>query len=402
MTHRNGWTPRDQQAVPASLVSRSNCVVHLFVALCLLVLPACAAPQPKGEVIVYAAAPLSGWQADGGQTVVGGARLMAERVNEAGGLLGYRVKVIAVDDEADSEVAVTVAEQVQAAIERGDRVLGVVGHYNSGQSLAAMEIYKDLPIIVVTPTASDVTLTQRGYRNFFRVNANDAAQGPVDARFLVHELVVNRIAVVHADNEYGRGLADQMVAALRAEGVEPAAVIEIPEGAPTQAAAVREIQSVQPDAVFLAAYETEGYVLLPELREAGVTVPFMASDGCFLYEFIDGSGPAAEGAYVSGITPDSGLVADSKWWEEYQELEARNPGTYSVAGYSAMEVLVEGVKKAGAFSASELAEAIRGLDFQSLVGRISYDAAGDLREQTIYIFQVRNGEFVQVFSDQPL
>jgi len=399
MTYRTGWIPGKRQSDSLGLVSGIRCVAFLFVGLGLLMLPACGAPQPKGEVTVYVAAPLSGWQADGGQTVVGGARLMAQRVNDAGGLLGYTLKVVAVDDEADSEVAVAVAEGVQAAIQRGDRVLGVVGHYNSGQSLAAMEIYQDLPIIVVTPTASDVTLTQRGYRNFFRVNATDAAQGPVDAHFLVQELGAKRIAVVHADNEYGRGLADQMVTALRGLGTEPAAVIEIREGAPTQAAAVREIQSVQPDAVFLAGYETEGYVLLPELREAGISVPFMASDGCFLYEFIDGSGPAAEGAYVSGITPDSDLVADNNWQKEYQELEARNPGTYSVAGYSAMEVLVEGVRKANTFSAPQLAEAIRSLDFQSLVGRISYDSSGDLREQTIYIFQVQNGEFVQVFSD---
>jgi branched-chain amino acid transport system substrate-binding protein len=401
MSHRITWNPKEGDTVDAGLMSPGKRLVLVLIGFCLLVLPACSPPQPKGEVIVYVAAPLSGWQADGGQTVVGGARLMAERINDAGGVLGYTLKVIAVDDEADSEVAVAVAEQVRAAIERGDRVLGVVGHYNSGQSLAAMEVYKDLPIVVVTPTASDVTLTQKGYGNFFRVNASDAAQGPVDARFLVQELGVQRIAVVHADNEYGRGLGDQMISALRGLGVEPAVVIEIPEGAPTQAAAVQEIQAVQPDAVFLAGYETEGYVLLPELREAGVTVPFMGSDGCFLYEFIDGSGPAAEGAYVSGITPDSELVADSKWWEEYQELEARNPGTYSVAGYSAMEVLVEGVKRADTLSADQVAEAIRALDLQSLVGRISYDAAGDLKEQTIYIFQVQNGEFVQVFSDQP-
>jgi branched-chain amino acid transport system substrate-binding protein len=306
---------------------------------------------------------------------------------------------VAVDDEADSEVAVQVAEEIEAAIQRGDKVVGLVGHYNSGQSLAAMEIYKDLPIVVITPTASDVSLTQKGYTNFFRVNATDAAQGPVDARFLVQQLGARRIAVVHADNEYGRGLREQMVMALRGLGVEPAVVIEIPEGAPTQTRAVQQVKSVQPDAIFLAGYETEGYVLLPELREAGVTASFMASDGCFLYEFIDGSGPAAEGAYVSGITPDSKLVADRNWWKEYQELETRNPGTYSIAGYSAMEVMVEGIKKAGTFSAAQVSEAIRGLQFKSLVGNISYDAAGDLREQQIYVFQVQNGDFVQVLSE---
>jgi len=367
----------------------------IVVAFCLLVFAGCAAPQPKGEVVVYVAAPLSGWQADGGQTVVGGVRLMAEVVNAAGGLLGYKVKVLAIDDEADSDVAVQVAQEIEAALQRGDRVIGIVGHYNSGQSLAAMEIYKDLPLIVVTPTASDVSLTQKGYTNFFRVNATDAAQAPVDARFLVQELGAKRIALVYTDNEYGRGLRDQMVAALKTLEVDAVAVIEIPEAAPTQATAVQQVKAVQPDAVFLAGYETEGYILLPELREAGVTVPFMASDGCFLYEFIDGAGPAAEGAYVSGITPDHRLTTDPKWWREYQELEARNPGTYSIAGYSAMEVIAEGVKKAGTLNASQVAQAIRSLDFQSLVGRISYNSAGDLREQKVYIFQVKDGDFVQ-------
>ncbi len=376
----------------AILVKRWGRLVMLTLALSIATL-GCSVPQPKGELLVYVAAPLSGWQADGGQTVVGGARLMAERVNAAGGLLGYNLKVLAVDDEADSDVAVTVAQEIADALRSGRKVIGVVGHYNSGQSLAAMEIYRNLPLVVVTPTSSDVSLTERGFSNFFRVNATDAAQAPVDARFLIERLGARRIALVHANNEYGRGLKDQMLRAMAELGVQPAAVIEIPEAAPTQSDAVKKVLALQPDAVFLAGYETEGYVLLPELREAGLTVPFMASDGCFLYEFIDGSGLASEGAYVSGITPDPVSSADAKWWKEYQELEARNPGTYSIAGYSAMQVIVEGIKKAGAPDGAQVVNAIRGLDFQSLVGRISYDPNGDLEEQRIYVFQVKEGEF---------
>lgn len=187
-----------------------------------------------------------------------------------------------------------------------------------------------------------------------------------------------------------------MVAALQDLGIAPAAVIEIPEGAPTQAKAVEQIKALQPDAVFLAGYETEGYVLLPELREAGVVAAFMASDGCFLYEFIDGSGAAAEGAYVSGVTPDPKVAIESKWRSEYQKVEARNPGTYSIAGYSAMAVIAEGARKAGSLDANKLIDAIRSLDFQSLVGRISFDQSGDLKDQRVYIFQVKNGDFSQV------
>lgn len=370
--------------------------VAVVLSLVLMTQTGCGRSRPKGEVFVYVAAPLSGWQADGGQTVVGGVRLMADRINRAGGLLGYHVNVVALDDEADSDVAVSVAEQIKAALQEGKKIIGVVGHYNSGQTLAAMEVYKDLPLIIITPTASDVSITRKGYSNFFRVNATDAAQAPVDARFLVEKLGARRIVVVHANNEYGRGLRDQMRSALKALSLEPLAVIEIPEAATSQSKAVAQIKELQPDAIFLAGYETEGYVLLPELREAGVTVPFMASDGCFLYEFIDGSGPAAEGAYVSGITPDPKVVADKKWWADYQQIETRNPGTYSVAGYSAMDVIAAGVRQANSFDARLVEKALRSLKLQTLVGSVQFDSSGDLEEQKVYLFQVKDGEFVQL------
>ncbi|MHB9033720.1 MAG: branched-chain amino acid ABC transporter substrate-binding protein [Anaerolineae bacterium] len=350
----------------------------------------------KGDIIVYVAAPLSGWQADGGQTVVGGAKVAAERANAAGGVLGYRIKVVALDDEADTDVAVNVANEIAGAVKGGERVLGIIGHYNSGQSAAALQIYKDLPVIVITPTSSDPSLTHEGYTNFFRVNATDASQAPYDADFMVNDLQAQRIAVVYAENDYGQALKDEMVKALQNLGKPAVAVIGIPEGADTQQDAVAKIQEANPDMVFLAGYETEGYVMLPELRSAGVTAKFMASDGCFLYEFIDGSGKSAEGAYVSGFAPDTSTVTDKAWFNSYQQLEARNPGTYSLAGYSAMTVLIEGARKANSLDYIKIGEALRSNAFSTLVGTIRYDANGDIQDQRIFIFQVVDGVFVQV------
>ncbi|HOQ99769.1 MAG TPA: branched-chain amino acid ABC transporter substrate-binding protein [Anaerolineae bacterium] len=358
-------------------------------------LAACGGPSLKGDVTVYVAAPLSGWQAEGGQTVAGGVRLAAEQINRKGGLLGYRVKVVALDDEADSDVAAEVAQDVAAGIQ-SEHVVAVIGHYNSDQTATGLEVYKDLPIVVITPTATDPSLSAQGYRNFFRVNATDAAQAPADAEFLVKDLGLKRIAIVYANNGYGRGLRQEMVRALQTHGVSPAAEIEIVEAANTHKAAVDQIVALRPDAIFLAGYETEGYVILPELREAGITAPFLASDGCFLYEFVDGSGPAAEGAYVSGVTPDSRAVADDAWWKDYQEVEKRNPGTYSVAGYAAMSVLAQGIEHAKTFDGPQVAQALHELNYASLIGPVAYDDKGDLKQQSIYIFQVQDGKFVQI------
>ncbi len=157
----------------------------------------------KGEALVYVAGPLSGFQANAGQTVLGGARLAAEQINCAGGLLGYKVTIVGVDDQSDSDVAVSIAEEIAVGRRPGPEVLGVIGHLNSGQTLAAMEVYKDLSFVVITPTASEMSLTQKATRNFFRVNANDTTQARVDAGFLVNTLGAKRIAMVHNDDPYG-------------------------------------------------------------------------------------------------------------------------------------------------------------------------------------------------------
>jgi branched-chain amino acid transport system substrate-binding protein len=220
--------------------------------LSLLLLAGCTTQTNRGEVTVYVAAPLTGFQANGGQTILGGVKLAAAKLNQSGGLLGYRIDVVPMDDESDSDVAVAVAEEIRTAVAQGQRVLGVIGHYNSGQTLAAMETYKDLPIIVVTPTASETSITQRGYRNFFRVNANDAVQARVDAEFLVNTLGARRVALLHNDTEYGVGLGREIAAELQRLGAEVVLTRQVQEGQDRYAAEVDQIRQANPDAIFYA------------------------------------------------------------------------------------------------------------------------------------------------------
>lgn len=372
----------------------------LLVLVVALLLTACGGSQEptKGDVIVYVAGPLSGFQANGGQTVLGGARLAAAKINQAGGLLGYKVTVVGLDDESDTDVALGVAAQIQEAVERGDRVLGVIGHLNSGQTLAAMEVYKDLSVVVITPTASEVSLTQKGYDNFFRVNANDTAQARVDAGFLVEQLGARRVAVVHNDDPYGQGLGQLIAGELQALGAEVPLTLQVAVEQSTFANEIPQIVAAAPDAIFYAGYEVEAPYLRLELVEAGLNVPFLASDGAFLAATIDEAGSAAEGMYVSAFGPRPETAVDEIWIKEYQAVEYRNPDTYSVNGYSALEVLAEGVKEAGSFDADQVAGAIRGLTaVDTPMGSLSYGAEGDLRDQKIYVFQVRDGDWVQVY-----
>ncbi|MCB0152304.1 MAG: branched-chain amino acid ABC transporter substrate-binding protein, partial [Caldilineaceae bacterium] len=217
----------------------------IILVIALAVTAACGgggAPD-RGDVVVYVAVPLSGFQANGGQTILGGVRLAAAEINNAGGLLGYRVVVRPLDDESDSDVALARTEEVRQAIDSGERVLGVIGHLNSGQTEAAMGVYKDLPIVVVSATASEQSLTERNYENFFRVNANDSVQAQVSADFLVDKLNAGKIAVLYNNTGYGQGLAASLVNDLEAKGVQVPLQIEVEEGQSLYTQEVAQVQS---------------------------------------------------------------------------------------------------------------------------------------------------------------
>jgi branched-chain amino acid transport system substrate-binding protein len=371
----------------------------MLILLMIMVLAGCGGgrKQPtKGDVVVYVAVPLSGFQANGGQTVLGGVRLAAEEINRSGGLLGYRVVVRPLDDESDSDVAVSQVAQIQEALSRGERVIAVIGHLNSGQTLAAMELYKDLPLIVITPTASEQSLSQKGYTNFFRVNASDDVQAAVDARFLTEYLKATRVAVAFNNTEYGKGLAASLIKELEARGVQAVARIEVEEGQGQYAEEVKQIQAANPDAIFYAGYEIEAPFLRYELVKAGITIPMLGSDGVFLAASIDDSDGTAEGMYVSAFAPSPRYVADAKWFEAYQVVEYRNPDTYSVNGYVAMQVLAEGVRKANTFDASKVADTLRSDAVSTLLNSLRYQSNGDLTDPQIWIYQVANSEFQQV------
>jgi branched-chain amino acid transport system substrate-binding protein len=349
-----------------------------------------------GDVIVYVGVPLSGFQANGGQTVLGGVRLAAEEINRNGGLLGHRVVVRPLDDESDSDVAVANVDEIRGAIDSGDQVIGVIGHLNSGQTDATLDLYNDLGLIVITPTASEQSLTQRGYTNFFRINANDAIQAAVDARFLAEQMDASAVAVVHNDTDYGKGLAASLAQQLTQHDASEALRIEVDEGQSEYSEVVQRLRNTSADAIFYAGYEIEAPYLRAALVEAGIDLPMLASDGAFLAATIDESNGAAEGMYVSAFAPSPQNAADPQWIEAYQAVEYRDPDTYSVNGYVAMQVLAEGVRKAETLQADAIASALRSAPVSTLLGNLQFNEQGDLVEPEIWIYQVQNSEFQQV------
>ena len=140
-----------------------------------------------------------------------------EDINAAGGMLGKKIELSKGDDVSDPKQGVSVANKFAA-----DGVKFVVGHFNSGVTIPASDVYAENGMIVVTPAATNPKLTEKGLWNTFRTCGRDDQQGKVAAAYIVKEFKGKNIGVVHDKTPYGQGLADETRKAMNAAGVKEA------------------------------------------------------------------------------------------------------------------------------------------------------------------------------------
>jgi len=346
----------------------------------------------QGEIVIGYAGPLTGSQAAVGIDLWRGAELAARHYNCQGGVLGRKVVIVPLDDQADGEVAVEVARQFVA-----QKVYAVVGHYSSGATMPASSIYAQAGILEVTTMASNPDISRQGFRTFFRVCPVDSVQGPVDAEFAVRTLGARRIAIVYIGGDtYSEGLRAEF--ARRAQELGATIVAAYPYVDPPVdfSEVVAHLKADAPDLVFFSGYYPGGDLLLRQMRASGLTATFLSGDGSFEYGFLRDAGRAAEGAYVSSLFPDILSRPEmAAWVREFRERYRYQPGINSPAGYAAVQVILEGIQQAGTLDVEKVAEAIHNMTIETPYGPLRYDEKGDLLEQKIPIFVVKEGRFVE-------
>jgi branched-chain amino acid transport system substrate-binding protein len=254
---------------------------------------------------------------------------------------------------------------------------------------------------MITPTSSNPDLTKQGLPYVFRVNPTDEAQGPQLARFAIEKLGKKRIAIIHDETDYAKGLAAEFTTAARNLGVMPVLTILAPSGRDQYTDILTKVKDAGPELVFGAIDYPAAEVMLLNKKVLGMSNEWLFGDAVFQYEVILTTGSASEGIYVSSFVPSiRGLErADAREFiKQYRELFNRNPGPDSVPGALALDVWARGVKAAGTFNADAVATAIKKLQFAAPITNLSiaYDQKGDLVNPVIYISQVRDGQFVGV------
>jgi branched-chain amino acid transport system substrate-binding protein len=155
------------------------------------------------DIIIGVAGPITGPNAAFGAQFQRGVEQAAEDINAAGGVLGQQIKIEIGDDVSDPKQGISVANKFVA-----DGVKYVVGHFNSGVSIPASEVYAENGVLEITPASTNPQYTDRGLWNTFRTCGRDDQQGKVAGDYIVANMKDAKVAIIHDKTPYGVGLVD--------------------------------------------------------------------------------------------------------------------------------------------------------------------------------------------------
>lgn len=347
----------------------------------------------SGEQLVRmgAAAPLTGPQAHLGKDNEYGTRMAIEEANAKGIVIGGKkihFELISEDDQADPKTATVVAQKLL-----DDKVVGVIGHLNSGTTIPAAKIYSDNDIPQISPSATAVTYTHQGFKTAFRVMANDAQQGHVLGEYAVKHLHAVKLAVIDDRTAYGQGLADEFIKAAKASGAQIVAHEYTSDKSVDFTAVLTAVKGAQPDLLFYAGMDAQAGPMARQIKGLALNVLFMTADGSNTPEFIKLAAEAAEGAYASlpGVPLEKmpgGKAFEARFVAKYQPIQL-----YAPYCFDAVNVMIAAMQKADSVEPAKYLRALAGINYQGVTANISFDAYGDLKGGAVTMYQVRQGKW---------
>jgi branched-chain amino acid transport system substrate-binding protein len=339
------------------------------------------------EIVVGVAGPLTGPNAAFGAQLQKGAEQAAADINAAGGINGEQIKLVFGDDVSDPKQGISVANKFVA-----DGVKFVVGHFNSGVTIPASEVYAENGILVITPSATNPKLTERGLWNTFRTCGRDDQQGAVAGGYLAANFKDAKIAVIHDKTPYGQGLADETKKALNAAGVTEAMYEGINTGDKDFSALIAKMKDGGVSVVYFGGLHTEAGLIMRQMADQGLKAVFMSCDGIVSNELASIAGDAVDGTLMT-FAPDPRNNPAAKELVEKFRAAGFEPEAYTLYSYAALQVVAEAAKKAGTLDPQKVAEAIKASGpWATAIGELGYDAKGDITRPDYVMYKWGKGD----------
>lgn len=356
---------------------------------------------PAGETIkIGYAGPTAGDYAAFGLDI-SNAGLIA--IEDAEPLEGWGFELVIEDTAGTPEGGAAVANRFVS----DPTMVAIAGHTFSGSTEAAIPIYDAAGYPMLSPSATNPSLTEMGSAVFNRIAFTDTVQGENAAAYLHDILGLQTLAVMHDGGAYGQGLAEVVAADFEALGGEVVATEAITPGETDYSAPLAGIGALAPDAVFFGGYSAEAAVIANQMPTAGLgDAVFFSDDGTYGTDFLNlTDADNAEGAYATSLVPPES-AARQDFDQKYLDAYGQEPGVLSAFtwnGYDMVSALISVIRDTAIVGddgnlyvpRGALTENVRGLEgFEALSGTISCNDVGECNTAGPTFYVVENGAWV--------
>ena len=346
-----------------------------FASAIALLISGCSSSSDDGFTIAYQG-PLSGGEASTGTDELNAVKYAVKLFMAANPEI--KINVVEVDDQGDPAVAGTVAPGVGS----NEKILGLVGPAYSGATIASLPFYKDGGLVMVSPSATRVSITDPtspdfGGPIFHRVVGKDDLQGPALAKYATAGVTNAKVFVFDDQSAYGVPLRGYVEAGLKT--VAGATIVggdSVPNTTTDFSPTIAKIKTAKATVVIYTGYYSQAATFIKQLRDSGSTAIFAGGDGVFNQEFPKLAGTAAEGSRITGVGGLAGISAELE--ADFQAQMGVSSGVYSVESFDAANVLLEGIK-AGNTTREKMLAWVKAYEGKSVSGNtIKFDGNGDI------------------------
>jgi branched-chain amino acid transport system substrate-binding protein len=364
-------------------------VAALAVAVWLVLSPG-SGNKGNQDIVIAVAGPMTGQYSAFGEQMRRGAERAVADINAQGGIGGRKIRLEVGDDSCDPKQAVSVANQLAS---RG--VVFVAGHYCSSSSIPASDVYQQEGMVEISPASTNPALTERGLANIFRLCGRDDQQGPAAAEFIAKQFAGKRIAIVHDNQAYSKGLADQTRARLHALGIQELLYDTVTPGERDYSAIVTKLKAAQIEILYYGGYHSEAGLIVRQMREQGMDTRLIAGDALVTQEFWSITGPAGNGTMMS-FSPDPRKNPEATELVKGFRGAGYEPEGYTLYTYATVQVFAQAVANMPTITAETLVPALHSGSFNTVLGPLGFDAKGDVKAPGYVFYEWRDGKYAEV------
>ncbi len=340
------------------------------------------------DITIATAGPMTGQYASFGAQMKAGAEQAVADINAAGGVLGEKLVLEVGDDACDPKQAVAVANQMV-----GKNIKLMAGHFCSGSSIPASQVYAEEGIIQISPASTNPGYTDnRPGPGTYRVCGRDDQQGETAGKFLAEHFKDKNIAIVNDKTAYGKGLADETQKYMEAAGKNPAMTESYTAGEKDYTALVSKLKQENIDVLYVGGYHTEAGLMARQMRDQGMDTVLISGDALVTDEYWQITGDAGEGTLMT-FSPDPRKNAEAKPVVDALEKAGKTAEGYALYTYAAIQAWAKAAEEAGSTDFDPVIAELNAGDFDTVLGGLSFDDKGDVTLPGYVFYEWKDGKY---------